>query len=122
MALTAVDKSLETADLSALWAEITARIRATVSTDSYDRWFREIELVELDEESLTLRVPNNIYQLWIETNFQGPFRSVILLTLGSARSVKYVFRDAAHAEPPAAEPGAPLKPGFDEPRPAASKV
>ena len=122
MALTAVDNSLETVDLNALWAEMTARIRATVSADSYDRWFREIELVELDEKSLTLCVPNNIYQLWIETNFQESFRSVILLTLGSARIVKYVFRDADHAEVPVAKSNAPAKPEADEPRPASHKI
>ena len=69
MSLTVVDKSLDTLDLNALWAEMAGHIRTSVSTDSYDRWFRSVELVELGEKELTLRVPSHIYQLWIESNY-----------------------------------------------------
>jgi chromosomal replication initiator protein len=94
MTLTAVDKSLDSAGLNALWMEIAAQIRTEVSADSYDRWFRDIEPVELDEKTLTLRVPNNIYQLWIESNYQAQLRSVVLLILGSPREIKYAFPNA----------------------------
>jgi chromosomal replication initiator protein len=100
MALTAVDKSLDIVDLDALWAEIVTRIRPEVGTHSYDRWFREIELVELDKKSLTLRVPGHIYQVWIESNYLGALKSVVLLILGSTRDVKYVFRDEREVPPP----------------------
>ncbi len=72
---------------------MAAHLKKEVSVDSYDRWFREIELVELDENTLTLRVPNNIYQLWIESNFRNLLHGVILLTLGSARELRFVLRD-----------------------------
>src|SRR5258707_15737755 len=93
MTLTAVDKSLDSADLNALWAEISAQIKGEVSPDSYDRWFRDIEPVELDDKTLTLRVPNNIYQLWIESNYQTQLRSVVMMALSSPRGIKYVFPD-----------------------------
>ena len=64
-----VDKSVETLNPSTVWAEIIGSIRAEVSADTFDRWFKETELVALNDETLTLRVPNNIYQLWIESNY-----------------------------------------------------
>ena len=86
-----MDKVLKAADLNAVWTEISGRVRADLTADNYDRWFREIELVELGETHLTLRVPSNIYQLWIESNFLSHLRSATMLALGSARDVKFVF-------------------------------
>src|SRR4051812_40484814 len=93
MTLTAVDKSLDSAGLSAVWAEVAAQIKTEVSPDSYDRWFRDIEPVELDDKTLTLRVPNSIFQLWIENNYQAQLRSVVMLALSSPRNIRYVYPD-----------------------------
>jgi chromosomal replication initiator protein len=86
-----VDKLLMAADLNALWNEIAATLKKEVSEDTYQRWFRDIELADLTEEHLTLRVPNNIYQLWIESNYLGFLRSAIMLAIGSSRTVQFVF-------------------------------
>jgi chromosomal replication initiator protein len=90
-----VDKSLKNADLKPLWAEIARALRADVSVDTYDRWFKEIELVELDAASLTLRVPNNIYQLWIESNYLSLLRAAVLLVLGETREIRFAFAGEA---------------------------
>jgi chromosomal replication initiator protein len=36
-------------------------------------------------------VPNNIYQLWIESNYLGQLRSAIMLAVGGTREVQFVF-------------------------------
>jgi chromosomal replication initiator protein len=97
MTSTVVDKSLDSDGLNSLWAEIAAQIKSEVGNDAYDRWFRDIEPVELDEKTLTLRVPNNIYQLWIESNYQTQLRSVVMLAMNSPRHIKFVFRDESGA-------------------------
>ncbi len=99
MTLTAVDKSLDNDGLTALWAEIVELIKGHVSADSYERWFRHIEPVELDDKTLTLSVPNKIFQLWIETNYDGQLRSVLVMTIGSPRDIKYVFHDEEGTAP-----------------------
>src|SRR5271170_4461220 len=91
MTLTAVDKSLDSDGLNALWAEIAAQIKAEVGHDAYERWFREVEPVELDEKALTLRVPNRIFQFWIDSNYLAQLRSVVMLALSSSREIKFVF-------------------------------
>jgi chromosomal replication initiator protein len=119
MTLSAVDKSLDSAGLNALWAEIAGQIKTEVSADSYDRWFREIEPVELDGKTLTLRVPNNIYQLWIESNYQAQLRSVVMLALNSPRDVKYVFPDETELPRPSRAPSAASKLKTEPPEPKA---
>ena len=100
MTLTAVDKSLDFAGLKAPWAEIVDLIKTHVSADSYERWFRQIEAVELDDKTLTLSVPNKIFQLWIETNYDVQLRSVVTMVVGAPREIKYVFRDEEGVELP----------------------
>jgi chromosomal replication initiator protein len=107
MTLTAVDNSLDFAGLNALWAEIATQIKTEVGNESFDRWFREIEPVELSDKTLTLRVPNNIYQLWIESNYQAQLRSVVMCALSSPRDIKYVFRDETEVPLPGKSPAAP---------------
>ena len=41
---------------------------------------------------MTLRVPNNIYQLWIESNYMPLLQTAVMNVLGAPRQVKFVFR------------------------------
>jgi len=95
-----VDKSLKEADLTTIWRAIAEGMRTEVSSDTFDRWFKDIELVELDAREMTLRVPGHIYQLWIESNYLALLRSVSMLVLGDARAVRFVF-DGTENEAPA---------------------
>ena len=52
-----------------LWQRLSAALKPQISADSFKRWFSTVELVEAKEKSITLTVPNNIYQLWIESNY-----------------------------------------------------
>ena len=106
MTLTAVDKSLDAAGLNAFWAEIATQIKTEVGTDAYERWFREVEAVELDEKALTLRVPNRIFQFWIDSNYLAQLRSVVMLALRSPREIKFVFPDETQALHPVKAPDA----------------
>jgi chromosomal replication initiator protein len=108
MTLTAVDKSLDSAGLNAFWTEIAAQIKTEVGHEAYERWFREVEPVELDEKTLTLRVPNRIFQFWIDSNYLAQLRSVVMLALSSPREIKFVFPEETEGlhpiKAPVAEP------------------
>ena len=47
--------------------------------------------MELDGKKLTLRVPNNIYQLWIESNYLGMLRTAVLMELGAEREIRFAL-------------------------------
>jgi chromosomal replication initiator protein len=101
-----VDKTLPTQDLSEIWDEIAAVMRTEVSPYTFDRWFKEIELVELTPQHLTLLAPNNIYQFWIESNYINLLGSAIMLVLRSPRAVKFALceKKPAEAHPAASRP------------------
>ncbi|MCX6967530.1 MAG: chromosomal replication initiator protein DnaA [Verrucomicrobia bacterium] len=86
-----------------IWKHIADAIRPEVSGDTFQRWFKALQLLQADESSITLRVPNNIYQLWIETNYMGLLQASILKVLGTPRKVHFTICESLEREP---EPGA----------------
>jgi chromosomal replication initiator protein len=87
-----VDKMLETEELPFIWGKITEQLREDVSADTFSRWFKDIELVDLTDTDLTLAAPSHIYQLWIESNYLGLLRSAVLLVLGRERRIHFTFQ------------------------------
>ena len=78
-----------------LWQRLAAALKPEISDDSFKRWFSTVELVEAKEKSITLTVPNNIYQLWIESNYMPALQNAIIATFGGPRSVKFSAPSAA---------------------------
>jgi chromosomal replication initiator protein len=109
-----VNKSPMEESYRRIWEKIASGIQPHVSADTFQRWFAAIELVDADEVALTFRVPNTIYQLWIESNYLNLLQSATLCVLGSPREIKFRVSEHGKAEE-AAQPGAEL-PG--EPAPA----
>src|SRR2546423_6388678 len=72
-----------------LWQRLSAALKPQISSDSFNRWFSGVELIEAKDKSLTFGVPNNIYQFWIESNYMSALQTAILTALGSPRSVKF---------------------------------
>ncbi len=72
-----------------LWQRLSAALKPQISADSFKRWFSTVELVEAKEKSITLTVPNNIYQLWIESNYMPALQNAIITTFGGPRSVRF---------------------------------
>ncbi len=110
-----MDKPPTPTHLASVWSDISSALRAEVTPDIYDRWFKDVELVELDAEQLTLRVPNDIYRYWIEDNYLAPLRTAILLTLKSAREVRFVSAGMSHVPAPAPEPARASEIEVEEP-------
>src|SRR6266513_4534549 len=73
-----------------LWQKLSAALKPQVSADTFKRWFSAVELVEATEGSLTFRVPNNIYQFWIESNHMAALQSAIVTAFGSPREVNFL--------------------------------
>src|SRR5207302_11165793 len=72
-----------------LWQRLAAALKPQISTDSFKRWFSAVELVEASDKSLTLRVPNNIYQFWIESNYMTALQAAIVTAFGTPRAITF---------------------------------
>jgi chromosomal replication initiator protein len=83
-----------------LWQRLSATLKSQVSADSFKRWFSEVELVEASDKSLTFRVPNNIYQFWIESNYMAALENAIITALGSPRSIRFSSPSGLAAQMP----------------------
>jgi len=110
-----VDKVPQPYDLNQVWTEIAQSIRSAVTADTFDRWFKEISLVSMDENQLTLQVPNNIYQFWIESNYLSLLESATTLAVGAPREVRFALNQAQ------AEGGSPVAPPPPEEKPQAAE-
>jgi len=83
-----------------LWQRLSTTLKSQVSADSFKRWFSEVELVEASDKSLTFRVPNNIYQFWIESNYMGALQNAIITALGGPRGIKFSSPSGVAAQMP----------------------
>src|SRR5436309_2394743 len=81
-----------------LWQRLSGALKPQISADSFKRWFATVELVEAKEKSITLSVPNNIYQLWIESNYMLALQNAIITTFGGPRSVRFCAPSPAGAQ------------------------
>jgi chromosomal replication initiator protein len=89
-----------------LWTKLAAALKPEVSADTFKRWFSAIKLTGATADEITLLVPNNIYQFWIESNHMAALQTAIASALGGPRAVKFICAvdtssgsDAAEAEP-----------------------
>jgi len=73
-----------------LWRQLSAALRPQVSGDTFKRWFSALELVDAAGDSLTFRVPNNIYQYWIESNHMTALQAAIVTAFGGPLQVKFL--------------------------------
>ena len=80
-----------------IWESIAEAIKPQVNIDTYQRWFAGIVLMRADEQEMTLRVPNNIYQLWIESNYMPLLQTAVMTVLGTPRQVRFVFGEDSGA-------------------------
>ncbi len=103
-------------NLALIWKSIADSIGAQISADCFRRWFAAVELIQADEEQLTLRVPNTIYQLWIESNYLQLLHNSILNVLGSPRTVRFDVQSQPVEKP---ETPKPVPARVKEPEPAA---
>jgi chromosomal replication initiator protein len=73
-----------------LWQKLSAALKPQVSADTFKRWFSAVELVDVTDGSLTFRVPNNIYQFWIESNHMAALQTAIVNALGEPREINFL--------------------------------
>src|SRR3982751_4313466 len=85
-------------ECSSLWQKLSSALKPHVSADTFKRWFSGVQLVGIEDDTLTFRVPNNIYQFWIESNHMAALQAAIVLALGSPRAVKFTIASGQAAK------------------------
>lgn len=109
-----VNKCLEERDLAAIWEQLMRAVLAEVGEGIYERWFSPLRLKSAGAKSLTVLIPNTIYQVWIESNYASHFQAAIVSVLGDRRAVQFEVAAGApqaSAAPATSEPAEHAAPG-----------
>jgi chromosomal replication initiator protein len=77
-----------------LWQKLSAALKPQVSADTFKRWFSAVELAGTTDKTLSFRVPNNIYQYWIESNHMAALQAAVLTALGEPREIKFICSES----------------------------
>ena len=84
-----------------LWAQISSALRDELGDGVFDRWFSTARLEAIDGKTLSLAVPNSIYQVWIESNYAQQVQAALLAVLGGKRKLKFVVSNGESFSAPA---------------------
>ncbi len=77
-----------------LWQKLSAALKPHVSADTFKRWFSAVELAAVTPKALSFRVPNNIYQYWIESNHMAALEAAVLTALGESRQIEFISSES----------------------------
>jgi len=96
---------------SGSWAGVRAALERRLSRDAFHRWFRAAAPGEPEDGELPVRVPNEIHQVWIETNYLAELREAVAESMPGIASVKLVVDSSLDGEePPNGSDQAPKRP------------
>ncbi len=77
-----------------LWQKLSAALKPHVSADTFKRWFSAVELIGATDKTLSFRVPNNIYQYWIESNHMAALQAAVVTAMGEPREIKFICSES----------------------------
>jgi chromosomal replication initiator protein len=76
-------------DYQAVWSGCLRTIQKNVNVQSFKTWFEPIKPVRLENEVLTIQVPNKFFYEWLEDNYVALLRMSIHRELGEVGRLEY---------------------------------
>ncbi len=73
-----------------VWEKVQQSLILLVSPDAFNRWFKGTQCVAISETEMKLAVPNDIHQVWIETNFMPELQSAVSSVIDDTIHVRVV--------------------------------
>ena len=78
----------QSADLAAVWQELSSGIRRRIQPELFETWFRRAALVSLGENSVAIAVQNAFARDWLERYHRAVIEEAVREALGDAFSVE----------------------------------
>jgi len=79
------------------WQRACSELSGLVSKDAYERWFSTACLQSVEDRVAAVEVPNEIHQVWIETNYLSELKVAINQALPDVTEVKLVISEVPAA-------------------------
>ncbi|MCO6478844.1 MAG: chromosomal replication initiator protein DnaA [Phaeodactylibacter sp.] len=78
-----------TRDHASVWDNCLQAIRKNVNQQSFKTWFEPIKPVRLDNNALTIQVPNKFFYEWLEEHYVNLLKTTIRRELGDRGRLEY---------------------------------
>jgi len=78
-----------TRDHASVWDNCLQAIRKNVNQQSFKTWFEPIKAVRLDNNALTIQVPNKFFYEWLEEHYVNLLKTTIRRELGDRGRLEY---------------------------------
>ena len=75
--ITTATKSQKNKKEDVVWNAVSEKLSELVGGDAFRRWFSGVTQSSLTETEFKISVPNDIHQVWIETNFMPELQNAV---------------------------------------------
>src|SRR5262245_43293626 len=80
-----------------LWQQVLARVEAKVNRHSFYTWFKPTSFIAVDDEALTVRVPNVLFKDWLTKHYSGVISEAMTEIRKGHLAVGFVAESASDA-------------------------
>ena len=74
-----------------LWARVLEHIRGSIQPKQFDLWFRRIRVVDLDDQHITLEVPNRFFRDWVRSFYLTSIAKAVEVESGRQLDVEFLI-------------------------------
>jgi chromosomal replication initiator protein len=104
-----------------LFQRVRARLRAQVGEDVFNSWFARLELEEIVDDRVLMRVPTRFLCSWIQSNYADKLLTVFKTEISTLERVQLTVRVNGQPRPRTEKPAEPAIEQPAEPPPQAAK-
>ncbi|HZO83825.1 MAG TPA: chromosomal replication initiator protein DnaA [Verrucomicrobiae bacterium] len=83
-----------------VWGAAQHRLQSMLTPEIFKLWFAPVKATELEDNILTLEVPNNFFELWLKDNYLGLLQEVLGKEGGNALKIRFLAREETLAPIP----------------------
>ena len=91
-----------------VWTSAQNLLRTVLNADIFNLWFASIEAVQIEEDTIVLKVANDFCELWLTDNYLGLIQDA--LTHAAGRQLKIKFQITTPSAPHPASAKLPAEP------------
>ena len=96
-----------------IWQKALENIKRELSEQSFKTWIEPARFQKLENNILSLEIPDKFYGDWLKEHYQDIIRGALHEAAGIKPEVQYIVRDQSYK--PASSPSRPQRPGFEMP-------
>ena len=106
----------------ALWQSVLGEIELSVSHANFTTWFKNTELIEQTDDTVTIAVSNIFAKRQFEVKFNEQIKKILEKNGVIPQTIIYTVKSSSSKKPVGREVPAPTKPSIEELFPSSSKT